>query len=598
MAQRSLVALFCFLIFTSSASAEIPQIINFQGKVTDTGGTPISDGDYSMTFTIYDAETSGTSQWSSGGMTVAVSNGTFSVLLGDTGQPTLNLGFNQDYWMEIDIDGDIQSPRSRLGSVGYAFMASGLVAGTEVIGSVASGTNAAIKGTNTATSGYNYGVYGESSSIDGRGVYGYTGAVYAGARGVHGESDSKYGFGVYGHATSTEIDASTCGVFGKCDSYSGFGVYGKATHTSGANWGVHGRTYSGNGEGVWGVVDATSGTGVGVFGASYSTDGRGVHGSATATSGETYGVVGWNSSTSGRGVYGNATATSGAAYGVYGESASSIGRGVYGHVTDTSGLTYGVYGSTESTEGRGVMGFASQTTGSGQGVRGVSESTTNGVGVYGLTTNTNEATTTYGVFGRTHRTTGDDAGEWAVYAAGDIGYSGDIGSVVMTSRGATRLYCHESPESWLEDFGEGQLIGGQCYIELDPLFLETITIDESNPMKVYVTPNGSLGEWWVEKGVNHFSLVAKNANDGTRFDYRIVAKRKGSESKRLDHCRADELDPFLNPALLDKEHVELERERNHMKENRLRMEGEEARFEEIRLRHQKVEKMLSEMSSP
>ena len=57
-----------------------------------------------------------------------------------------------------------QSPRQRLASVGYAYMASGLVPGTDVSGSVTTGTEAAIKGTNTATAGDAYGVYGETTT--------------------------------------------------------------------------------------------------------------------------------------------------------------------------------------------------------------------------------------------------------------------------------------------------------------------------------------------------------------------------------------------------------------------------------------------------
>jgi hypothetical protein len=72
-------------------------------------------------------------------------------------------------------------------------------------------------------------------------------------------------------------------------------------------------------------------------------------------------------------------------------------------------------------------------------------------------------------------------------------------------------------------------------------------------MKVYVTPNGPLGEWWVEKGNAEFVLVAHDAPDGMKFDYRIVAKRKGFESGRLDYCRAAETDPYLYPELRVKE---------------------------------------------
>ena len=194
----SLVVVLTFLSSLVSPSlAEIPQLITYQGKVTDSGGIPVADGDYSMTFTIYDAETSGTSLWSSGSITVTVSGGVFSVLLGDTGQPTLNLDFDSDYWLEIDIAGDVQSPRTRLGSVAYAYMASGLVPGTEVTWTSNYPT---IKGTNygggaglRGDSDQGIGVRGESGATNGKGVYGVANAATGGNYGVYGESGSTNG---------------------------------------------------------------------------------------------------------------------------------------------------------------------------------------------------------------------------------------------------------------------------------------------------------------------------------------------------------------------------------------------------------------------
>ena len=106
--------------------------------------------------------------------------------------PVLDLPFDEDYWLLVTFDGVNQTPRQRLASSGYAYMASGLVAGTEVVGSVTSGTSAAIKATNTATSGTIFGVYGESSSTD---------ASY----GVYGRSSSTWGLGLYGFASSTSV---------------------------------------------------------------------------------------------------------------------------------------------------------------------------------------------------------------------------------------------------------------------------------------------------------------------------------------------------------------------------------------------------------
>ncbi|MCU0613239.1 MAG: hypothetical protein MUE60_15825, partial [Candidatus Eisenbacteria bacterium] len=102
------------------STAEIPTVISYQGKVTDTSGNPVADGSYTMRFRIYDAVTAGTLKWDSGDRSVAVAGGVFSVLLGETPQPTLGLDFNQDYWLAVAFAGVDQTPRQRMASSGYA----------------------------------------------------------------------------------------------------------------------------------------------------------------------------------------------------------------------------------------------------------------------------------------------------------------------------------------------------------------------------------------------------------------------------------------------------------------------------------------------
>jgi hypothetical protein len=126
--------------------------------------------------------------------------------------------------------------------------------------------------------------------------------------------------------------------------------------------------------------------------------------------------------------------------------------------------------------------------------------------------------------------------------------------VVRISKGPTLLHCQESPENWFEDFGEGALVNGRCHIELDPLFLETVTIDEQNPMKVFVELSGRCHDTYVERGTTGFDVVGQD--DGTSaagFCYRVVSKRKGYEAKRLDYCKAAETDAYLYPELRERE---------------------------------------------
>ncbi len=221
--------------------ADIPKVISYQGKVTDSGGTPVADGSYLMRFRIYNAATGGTLRWDGGTRWISVTSGVFNVLLGESPQPSINLPFDEDYWLLVTFDGDDQTPRQRLASSGYAYMASmasGLVPGTEVSGSVPAGVMAAIKGTNTATNleiagvsgsaptltGFTtYGVFGQSASTAGHGVFGFASCTYGVNHGVYGQSRSTDGVGVYGRASATT--GLTYGVRGYANSASGYGGY-------------------------------------------------------------------------------------------------------------------------------------------------------------------------------------------------------------------------------------------------------------------------------------------------------------------------------------------------------------------------------------
>jgi hypothetical protein len=63
-----LVASILILLTHAVASADIPHVINYQGKITDSGGSQVGDGTYTMRFHIYDESTGGTSLWSVSGV--------------------------------------------------------------------------------------------------------------------------------------------------------------------------------------------------------------------------------------------------------------------------------------------------------------------------------------------------------------------------------------------------------------------------------------------------------------------------------------------------------------------------------------------------
>ncbi|MHA2021505.1 MAG: hypothetical protein ACW96N_07310, partial [Candidatus Thorarchaeota archaeon] len=50
--SRALLAVLALSILAISVSAEVPKTISYQGRLTDTAGNPIADGDYDLTFQI------------------------------------------------------------------------------------------------------------------------------------------------------------------------------------------------------------------------------------------------------------------------------------------------------------------------------------------------------------------------------------------------------------------------------------------------------------------------------------------------------------------------------------------------------------------
>jgi len=74
------------LVLTVPALADAPNLLNYQGRLTDLSGNP-KNGTFSMQFAVYDSESGGNqlpsgSPWSET-QSVTVTNGVFNLLLGN-----------------------------------------------------------------------------------------------------------------------------------------------------------------------------------------------------------------------------------------------------------------------------------------------------------------------------------------------------------------------------------------------------------------------------------------------------------------------------------------------------------------------------------
>ena len=115
------------LLLAVGASAQtvapVPQLMNFQGRLTKKDGTPVTDGFYTVTFSIYDAQTGGNLLWKEQSASVYSRNGVIAILLGNI-TPLTDSIFNGTVWLEMQVNTDAPlSPRQRVTSVAFAFKA-------------------------------------------------------------------------------------------------------------------------------------------------------------------------------------------------------------------------------------------------------------------------------------------------------------------------------------------------------------------------------------------------------------------------------------------------------------------------------------------
>ena len=319
------------------------------------------------------------------------------------------------------------------------------------------------------------------------------------------------------------LGASTIGVHGG----GGIGVKGEGgtgVRGEGGNFGVDGVAGS-NGTGVRGM----STDGIGVVGT--STSERGVSGTSqsdTGVSGSSdtdTGVLG--SSNSGIGVRGSVGASPfpvPSKAGVLGES--NAGIGVVAHAfKDTAVRARSVSGKAVHAETDGL--FPCVTASAPNAIA------LNGDGVYGVRGASN-IKQGIGVYGKC-------ADGYAGYFDGNVLIKGNltktgIGSAVAVpfpDQSLRRLCSIDSPESWFEDFGEGELVKGSAEVKIDPDFAVTVAL--TTAYHVFVTPHATEigGLAVVTRLPDRFRVEHPGHGTGT-FSYRIVAKRADIRVGRLE----------------------------------------------------------------
>ena len=112
-------------LFCSAAQAEAPNLLTYQGRLTDDNGNPVADDSYLIKIKIYGSESGDDSLWSSGFRPVDVTDGLFEYQLGSVVPLPVDI-FADDTVRYLGITvgaGSEMTPRKRILSNAYAMSA-------------------------------------------------------------------------------------------------------------------------------------------------------------------------------------------------------------------------------------------------------------------------------------------------------------------------------------------------------------------------------------------------------------------------------------------------------------------------------------------
>jgi hypothetical protein len=97
----------------------VPQNLSYQGFIKASDGSLLPDGSYTVTFRIYEEVTGGVSLWSEE-HEIYLKAGMISATLGESTSFTFSTKMN---YLELQVNGDVMTPRQKMTSVTYAFHA-------------------------------------------------------------------------------------------------------------------------------------------------------------------------------------------------------------------------------------------------------------------------------------------------------------------------------------------------------------------------------------------------------------------------------------------------------------------------------------------
>ncbi len=356
------------LTLTTAVYASAPKLINFQGILRTPADTVVSDGSYSVTFTIYEVPAGGTALWTET-QSVTTTDGLFAVLLGTSNPVPDSVFKGSDRWLGIAVFPDGEMPaRQQLVSVGYAYRVNSVdsASGGTITSKVSIGPGHTNTGNHAFVAGVGNTVSGDRSNVGG-GYFNTASGIFATVSGGDVNTAGNFAATVGGGEgnTASGAEATVAG-----------GGNNAATNTNAAIGGGKGNKARGQFSvvsGGGGTLSADSNAALGDWSTigggarnraslSYSTVGGGFQNTAsgqlstvaggnanTATNGSTIG--GGNGNTASGGMQGSTIA------GGINNSATADGAFIGGGIQDTASGTYATIGGGEFNIASGLGSF-------------------------------------------------------------------------------------------------------------------------------------------------------------------------------------------------------------------------------------------------
>jgi len=128
MPNPRILAAFASFVFASAASAQVPSLLGYQGRLLRSDGTAAT-GTASVTFGVWDAATGGSRLWTET-QTLGLSDGFYATFLGLVAPAPASLFGGGGRWLEVAVGAETVSPRQQIASVPFAMAAQSVSGGT------------------------------------------------------------------------------------------------------------------------------------------------------------------------------------------------------------------------------------------------------------------------------------------------------------------------------------------------------------------------------------------------------------------------------------------------------------------------------------